>query len=170
MLDKLIDFLIQCLELFKFWVVIDPYEASVVLRLGKYLKTIEAGFHWIIPFGVDKCPALHIVPSTHSLGNESVTTKDGKSVGFHAVVTYRVHDIIKATLNVEDVDHAVRDAVAGEIGRVLRSKLWSELADDATYTEITAACRRRGFRYGIEVMDVQFAGLALCKNIRLMSN
>lgn len=170
MLDRLVDFLIQFIDLFRFWVIIDPYEGGVMLRLGKKLRLLDNGFHFKIPFHIDAALTVRTVPSTHSLGNESITTQDGKSVGFHAVVTYRVRDVEKALLEVDDVDHAVRDAVSGEIGRVLRSKTWSQLSDEDTYTEITAACRRRGWRYGIEIMSVQFSGMALCKSIRLMSN
>ena len=168
MLDKLIDFIIQFIELFKFWVVIHPFEAGVMLRLGKFYKIVECGFHWMLPFGVDHVITEHIVPTTHSLGDESTISKDGKSVGFHAVVTYKVRDIQKALLDVEDVDHAVRDACAGEIGRVMRESTWEEILAADILEKLTAACRKRGFRYGIEVMSVQLAGVAICRSIRLM--
>lgn len=168
MLDKLLDFVIQFIELFRFWVVIHPYEAGVQLRLGKFYKTLDCGLHWIIPFGVDHIASEHIVPTTHSLGDESITTADGKSLGFHAIVTYRVHNIKKALLDVEDVDHAVRDACSGEIGRVLRESTYEDIGFPSILTELTSACRARGFRYGIEILSVQLAGLALCKSLRLM--
>src|SRR5271167_4211909 len=113
MLDKLIDLILEFLHLFIFWHVIDPYEQGLILRLGKFRKLIDCGFHWIAPFGIDKVLAEHIVPTTHALGDASITTADGKSVGFHAVVTYKVRDLVKAILEVESSDHAVRDACAG---------------------------------------------------------
>lgn len=168
MLDRLIDFLIQFTELFKFWVVIHPYEAGVRLRLGKLHGVLECGLHWMIPFGVDHFIGEHIVPTTHSLGDESTTSKDGKSVGFHAVVTYKVRDIQKTLLEVDDVHHAVRDACCGEIGRVMRESTWQEMQGDEMLERLTAVCRKRGFRYGIEVMAVQLAGLAVCRSFRIM--
>lgn len=168
MLDKLIDFLIQCIELFKFWVVVHPYEAGVLLRLGKFNRVIECGFHWMLPFGIDHAATERTVPTTHSLGDESTISKDGKSVGFHAVVTYKVRDIQKALLEVDDVNHAVRDACCGEIGRVMRGSTWAEILGEDMLDKITTACRKRGFRYGIEVMSVQLAGVAICRSIRLM--
>lgn len=168
MLDKLIDFLIQCIELFKFWIVLHPYEAGVLMRLGKFRKVVECGFHWMLPFGIDHAITEHVVPTTHSLGDESTISKDGKSIGFHAVVTYKVRDIQKALLEVEDVDHAVRDACSGEIGRVLRESTWEEMLREDILDKLTAACRKRGFKYGIEIMSVQLAGIALVRSIRLM--
>lgn len=108
MLDKLVDFIVQCITLFKFWAVYQPYEAGALLRLGKFIRVLEPGFHWRYPFGIDQCLVEHTVPSTHSLGDESATTADGKSIGFHAVITYRVRDIAKALLEVDNVHHAVR--------------------------------------------------------------
>lgn len=168
MLDKLIDFLIQCIELFKFWLVLHPYEAGVRLRLGHFHEVLNEGFHWMIPFGVDTHLAEYIVPTTHSLGDESTTSKDGKSVGFHAVVTYKVRDIQKTLLEVDDVTHAIRDACCGEIGRVMRESTWEEMLAEDILEKLTAACRKRGFRYGIEVMSVQLAGISLVRSLRIM--
>jgi regulator of protease activity HflC (stomatin/prohibitin superfamily) len=170
MLDKLIDFLIQCIKLFQFWVVIEPFEQAVILRLGKLYKTIECGFHWVLPFGIDNAINHPIVPSTHDLGDTSTTSKDGKSMGYNAIVTYRVSSIQKAVLEVEDVNHAVRDACSGEIGRVLRSLDWKDMQGQECLEALTAACRKRGWRFGIEIMSVQLAGLTLCKSLRLMNH
>lgn len=170
MLDRLIDLVVQCIELFKFWHVVDPYEEALVLRLGKLNRHLKCGFHLVYPFGVERVYDEHIVPTTHSLGNESVTTADDVPIGFHAIVTYKVRDIKKLLLEVEDGNHAVRDAACGEIGRVLRESTWEEIRRPEILDKLTAAARRRGFRYGIEVMDVQLAGLARCKSLRLMSS
>jgi regulator of protease activity HflC (stomatin/prohibitin superfamily) len=169
MLDRLIDFLISCIELFKFWHVLDPYEEGVQLRLGKFRRILASGsIYFILPFGIDRCLAANVVPTTHTLGDESITTTDGKSVGFHAVVTYQVRNIKKALLDVEDVYHAVLDASSGEIGRVLRESTWAEIMAPEMLEKLTAACRARGFRFGIEIMSVQLAGVALVRSIRLM--
>lgn len=168
MFDKLVDVLLNFLHLFKFWIVVQPYEQAVQLRLGHYQKVLTEGLHWLIPFGVDYCISEHIVPTTHSLGDESVTSQDGKSVGFHAVVTYRISNIQKATLEVADSSHAVLDATCGEIGRVMRESTWAQMLQADLPERLTSACRKRGWRYGIEILSVQLAGLALVRSIRLM--
>jgi regulator of protease activity HflC (stomatin/prohibitin superfamily) len=168
MLDKLFDFLIQFVALFKFWAVYEPFEAGVLLRLGTFIRVLEPGFHWRIPFGVDQCLSAQTVPTVHSLGDESITTTDGKNIGFHAVVTFQVRDIKKALLDVSEVTHAVLDACAGEVGRVLREASWAEVMAPDMLDKLTKACRARGFRYGIEVMQVQLAGVSLVRSIRLM--
>lgn len=170
MFDLLVQTLLEFLHLFKFWAVIHPYEAGVKLRLGKFVTVLESGaFYWVIPFGIEQVLTEHIVPATHSLGEESITSKDGKSITFHAICTYRVNDIKKALLEIHDVDHAVRDACSGECGRVLHESTWDEIIDVAILDTLTAACRKRGWRYGIEIMSVQLAGLAIARNFRLFN-
>jgi regulator of protease activity HflC (stomatin/prohibitin superfamily) len=168
MLDRLIEFFISCIELFKFWQVVAPYEEGCQIRLGKFHRVLGSGLYFILPFGIDHCLIQCVVPTTHSLGDESITTKDDKSIGFHAVVTFQVRDIKKAMLDIEDVHHAVLDACSGEIGRVLRESTWAETRDPEMLDKLTTACRKRGFRFGIEVMAVQLAGISLVRSIRLM--
>lgn len=168
MFDKLVDVILGFIHLFKFWVVFQPYEAGVQIRLGTFRKILNPGFHWLLPFGIDYCVAEHTTPTTHSLGDESVTSKDGKSVGFHAIVTYRVSNIQKATLEVTDVNHAVLDATSGEIGRVMRESTWEEMLAGDLQDKLSIACRKRGWKYGIEILSIQLAGLALVRSLRIM--
>lgn len=170
MFDRLIDLLVGWLELLKFWHVVDPYEEALVLRLGKLHRHLLCGWHPILPFGIDRVLDEHTVPAVHSLGNESVTTRDGKSIGFHAIVTYRVRDIEKILLEVEDGNHAVLDACAGEVARVLRESTWEEIGQPEILDKLTSAARKRGFRFGVEIISIQLAGLALCRSIRLMNS
>lgn len=169
MLEPLLDFLLSTIELFRFWIVLQPYERGVQLRLGRFKRGLDPGLYLIAPFAVDRCLVHCIAPTTHSLGDESITTRDGKSVGFHAIVTYEIADIKKALLDVEDVTHAVLDAASGEIGRVLREATWEEIQAADILDKLTRACRKRGWRYGIEITAVQLAGVALVRSIRLMS-
>lgn len=171
MFDRLVELVIQFADLFRFWVVLDPFEQGVLIRLGKFVRVIEPGFHWVLPLHIDYVMFESVVPTTHSLGNESITTKDGKSVGYHAIVTYKVHDIEKAMLRISDTAHALRDACGGEIGRVLRDHNWHDIIGSVEILDkLTEACRKRGFKYGIEVIQVQLASLALVRSIRLMND
>jgi regulator of protease activity HflC (stomatin/prohibitin superfamily) len=170
MLDRLIDFLLSCLGLFKFWIVLAPYEQGVLVRLGKFIRVLDPGMHWVIPLNIDHVYYEHVVPRTHELRPESVTSADGKSVSFTAVITFQVRRVEKALLEVEDVGHAVVDACCGEIGRVLRSATWSEMMDESMLEKLTSACRKKAFKWGIEVIQVQLAGIAIARNIRLIQN
>lgn len=169
MFDKLVEIVIQFAELFKFWVVMMPYEGGVKLRLGKYVKNLDPGWNWMIPFGIDQYEHEHTVPRTHSLPAQSVTLADGKQAGFEAVITYKVRDIEVALLQVENSDHAIQDSCAGQIAHTIMQCTWSELVESDDWNDrVLKACRQRGFKFGLEITNVQFSTLALMKNLRLL--
>lgn len=62
MLDRLIDLLVEFVELFQCFVYIDEFEEAVVLRAGRYNRTIGPGFHWIIPFNIEDLIDVNIKP------------------------------------------------------------------------------------------------------------
>jgi regulator of protease activity HflC (stomatin/prohibitin superfamily) len=168
-LDRLVDFLIQFLDLFKFWCVLNPFERGVLLRLGKFKRIVEPGLTWLWPFGVDHVMWESVVPRTHSLVDQSCTTRDGKQVGLQAVITYKIRDIDVALLEVEHHEDALRDSCSGTIGQVMSTFTWEEItAGEAVTEKITKACRQKGFKYGLEVMSVQFASMGLVKTLRLL--
>jgi len=168
-IDRILDFVIQFAELFKFWIILEPYEAGVQTRLGKFVKVLEPGLHWLIPFSVDKTLHEHTTPRTTHLRDQSVTTTDGKQISFAAVITHQIHDVKTCLLEVEDAEHAIYDSCSGAIAHELSNMSWAEVIEGDNATDrATKACRKRGFRYGIAVNSVQFATLALTKTIRLM--
>jgi len=170
MIDRLVEVLLQFIELFRFWVILPPYEGGVLIRLGKFVKVLEPGLHWILPMGIDRTEHEHMVPRTHTLGDQSVTTLDGKQVGFQAVITYKVRDIKVALLEVENSEHAIQDSCAGTIGHIMAQCTWDDIVKgEEVMDKVTTACRKRGFKFGLEITSCQFATLSLVKTIRLLN-
>lgn len=170
MFDRLVDFLIDSLKLFQFWVVIDPYERGIQLRLGRFEGVLEPGLHFLIPGAVDRVVTENVVPRTHRLTGLAATTSDGKAVGFDAVITYRINDIVKAVLEVEHVEDAIADSCAGIICTQLSGQGWETIVHEGAPEALTAACRKRGWKWGVEIMAVQLVGAALVKSLRLMTS
>lgn len=169
MLDRLMDFVIQFLSLGKFWVVIYSYRRGVLMRFGKFHHVLEPGIHWILPLHIDVAMSDVIVMRTHHLGALATTTMDGKQAGFEVIVTHKIHDIETALLKVDKVEDAIKDACLGTIGQVLSGLNWTELNLPSTTELLTAACRKKGWKYGIEVISVQLAGISIVRNIRIMN-
>lgn len=167
MFDRLIDLILSSLQAFLFFTIIDVYEKGVILRLGRYHRTIEPGFHFIAPFFVDRVLTDTVVPTTKVLGTQSLTTQDGVSVVLEAVVTYRTHDIRRLLLEVENAESAMRDACYGVISRAVTYAQWDDLRTAAFVDQLTKDVRKRAFKFGIEVQDVQLGDLARSRSIRL---
>lgn len=167
MLDKLVDFIIQSLRAFQCGVVVHQYEGAVLLRLGVFKRELKPGFHWLLPFFIDFTLHEYVVPRTERISGLSTTTRDGKSVGFDAVVTYRISDIVKATLEVHDLKDAIADSCAGIIGTQLSESSWEDIRNGTAVEALTSACRKRGWKWGVEIQGVQLTGVAIVKNLRV---
>lgn len=150
-------------------VIVDPYEGAVLLRMGTFKRELPGGgWYWKVPFA-DRVIPEHVVPRTERISGLATTTLDAKSIGFDAVVTYRISDIVKATLEVSALKDAIADSCAGIIGTELSNSTWDDIAHGRTTESLALACRKRGWRWGVEVMSVQLTGVALVRNFRISS-
>jgi regulator of protease activity HflC (stomatin/prohibitin superfamily) len=170
MFDRLFDIVLQFLDLFKFWVILDPFEQGVLLRLGHYKRSLERGFHWIAPFNIDNVLIDNVVPRTVNLGEQGLTTRDGKSITVSAVVTAKISHIERALLEVENVDEALMDSCYATIGDLIVQHDWDTIRTPEFTDTVTKACRKQAFRYGIEILRVQFADRLPVKAFRLLSS
>ena len=167
MLDRLFELIATSLNSLVPWVVLEPYERGVYLRLGRFVREVEPGFHWVIPCHIDTIYHENVVPRTERLSGLATTTSDGRSVGFDAVITYRISNIQKAILEVNDLKDAIADSCAGTIGTTLSNVTWEEIRHGDVVDRLTAECRKRGWKWGVEIQSVQLTGIALVKNLRI---
>ncbi len=167
MFDKLIDILREVWSELVPVEIVPPFNGGVQLRMGKLLRVLEGGrWYWKIPFA-DCTITEHTVPRTERLTGLATTTVDGKAIGFDAVITYRISDIQKALLEVNDLKDAIADTCAGIIGTELSNTSWTDIIHGNTVEMLTAACRKRGWKWGVEIQQVQLTGVAPVKNLRV---
>lgn len=167
MLDKLLDWLREIWHELIPICVLHPYDGAVQLRMGKALRVLEGGsWYWKIPFA-DDILNEHVVPRTERLTGLATTTSDGKAIGFDAVITWRISDVRKAMLEVADLKDAIADSCAGIIGTELSNMAWIDIIHGNTVEALTAACRKRGWKWGVEIQQVQLTGIAPVKNLRV---
>jgi regulator of protease activity HflC (stomatin/prohibitin superfamily) len=167
MLDRLIDVLFQFLEAFRIIYVVDEYERGVVLRLGRFHRELDPGWHWVVPFYVERVIVDNVVPRTMNMGSLNLTTSDGNQVGIGVIITARIHNIQKALLGVEGVDDAMRDVCYAEIATVVHTHTWADLQKEDINEKLLKACRPRAFTYGIEIIRAQISDLAKGKSLFL---
>lgn len=167
MFDKLIDVLVSIADQFRFFQVIREFERGVVLRFGKFSRSLEPGFHWILPFSIENVVLDNVVPRTVNLGAQALTTKDGKNVVVSGVVTAAIRDIEKALLEVESVDDAIKDSCYATIAALISAATWDEIRSEEFVDRLTKACRKQAWKYGVEITRVQLSDIALAKALRV---
>lgn len=167
MFDKLIEFLSQFWEGTRPWTVILEYERAVLLRLGRYSKTLGPGLHWVIPW-VDTTISVSTVANTYHLADQSLITRDGEAVSVSAVITYEIADVRKALLEVEGGTAAVADISFGAIAEWVCNHTLDELREPRNWPRIATVVRKQGKTYGIDVKRVTFSDITRSKTLRLL--
>jgi regulator of protease activity HflC (stomatin/prohibitin superfamily) len=86
--------------------IVRPVEKGVVEFLGKYARTADAGFNWIIPF-LHKMYRINITEQRVDVEPQSIITKDKLNAIVDGVIYYKVTDAKRSIYNVNNYVTAV---------------------------------------------------------------
>lgn len=111
-------------------IIVPQQEARVVEWLGKYRRTLDAGWHILIPF-------VETVRYRHSLKEIAVDipeqmciTKDNVQVGVDGIIYMKVLDPARASYGIHDYGFAItqlaQTALRSEIGKIELDKTFEE--------------------------------------------
>jgi regulator of protease activity HflC (stomatin/prohibitin superfamily) len=91
----------------KAWLTVPQGYEYTLVRLGRYKKTLEPGFHLIQPFLEGVGRRINMMEQVLDVPRQEVITKDNAMVGVDAVVFYQVMDAAKAAYEVDNLRLAV---------------------------------------------------------------
>lgn len=167
MFDRIFDFFADIYESLIPCAVIDEYEAAVVLRFGKYHRTIGPGLRWIIPFGVEEVMKDTVVRTTSYLSQQSLTTLDGHPVVSSPIIVYKIGNIKRWLLEVDDAEDALHDMTYGLNEELTMKSNLEDVFQPEFAERLTEAVKEAGVSWGARVEAVKFSDRAKCKSIRL---
>lgn len=168
MLEKLVDFLINVIRIFQFFSVVYAYQAGVVLRFGKYQRTVGPGFLWLFPFYVDQLIVENVVLETLPVGPQSLTTSDGISIILGTVVSFTIEDVKKFLLEVEGRNEFIEDSAYGIQSKFISLHTWDQLCTLDLENELSKTMRRRAKEWGVNIVRVQVSDFTRSSSFRLI--
>src|SRR3990167_748125 len=83
--------------------IVRPVEVRLVERFGMYVKTLNPGFAFIVPF-IERVISVNITETMADVEPQIVITKDKLNVEVDALVYYKVSDAQKAAYNIDDYE------------------------------------------------------------------
>ncbi|MEN8112803.1 MAG: SPFH domain-containing protein [Actinomycetota bacterium] len=81
--------------------IIQQHEQGLIERFGRYRKTVDPGFHMIVPF-IEKMKKVDMREQVVDVPPQEVITKDNVVVTVDAVVYYQATDPVKLKYNVSN--------------------------------------------------------------------
>lgn len=136
--------------------IIRPIEKGLIERLGKYKKTGEQGFHWIIPV-IDKLIRVNVTENMVDVEPQKIITKDDLNATVDAVVYFRVIEPKKAIYNAEDyrrqITSLARTTLRDIIGKMTLTEANSKR--DALNAILETELDKQTDAWGIDVIRVE---------------
>jgi len=138
------------------------WEESIILRLGKYNRTIESGLFIKIPIietSISRDKRVRAI----DIPRQEVITKDNISVGVDAVVFLKVVDTKKSIVNIQDVIHAIKQYSQTTLRNIIGQKSLDELLEKRE--EISKAIKKsvdaESEKWGIDVTGIELQNIEL---------
>jgi modulator of FtsH protease HflK len=178
-LSLIIVFVVAVLALTSYYTVAADSE-GVVLRFGKYMKTVEPGLHFKLPFGID---TVAVIPTRRQLKLEfgfttpgylsnpiqasedpneekSMVTGDLNAVLVEWVVQYRIEDPSQYLFDVRNPGETLRDVSEAAMREVIGDRTVDEVITIGRQDIETEALTRmqelsKRYHLGIRVDQVQ---------------
>ena len=132
-----------------------PQKSNFVIeRLGKYSRTLDSGFHILIPF-VDKVAYMHsLKEEVIDVQRQTCVTRDNIQVGIDGILYLQVIDPHKASYGINDYRYAsaqlAQTTMRSELGKMELDKTFEER--DVLNTNIVAAINEAAGPWGIQVL------------------
>ncbi len=105
---------------------LDQQERAVVLRLGKYLETVNPGLHWNWPI-IDRVAKVNVT-KVQSVGHHSVMlTQDENIVDVSISVQYRVADPQNYLLKVKQPEGSLEQAMESALRHVVGGAMMDQI-------------------------------------------
>lgn len=170
MFDRLVELIKSFGRAFIFWYVVDPYEAGIILRLGKFHRMSKEGFNWTWPLYLERVLTANVATHTLTVGPQSLKTKDGKSLVITTVITCTVKDVKKFILEINGGVTALDDAAPGAVSDLIMANTLEDLEKMRLQTRLTNAIRELAEPWGIAVRRVQIVDFSPMRSIRLLQH
>ena len=166
--DRIMDWIEAVISYFQFLFVIDQYDMGVVLRFGVYHRTVGPGLHWMIPWNIEETLEDTVVRTTSYLETQTVTSSDGKSVNITAILVYKIGNIKRWLLEVDDAEVALHDMTYGIISELAETKTWADIMNPSFMDEVTEMVQEEAISWGARVEAVKLSDRVQSRSLRLM--
>jgi len=145
---------IAVVTLFKTARVVPQRQQFVIERLGKYSKTLEAGFHILIPF-LDKVAYKHSLKEIAiDVPSQTCITKDNIAVEIDGILYMQVMDAKSASYGIENYVFATsqlaQTTLRSEIGKIDLDKTFEER--DTINSEVVHAVDKASDPWGVKIL------------------
>jgi regulator of protease activity HflC (stomatin/prohibitin superfamily) len=166
-MNQLKDIIDYLFNLIKIWVIIQPWETALKVRLGKKIIILKKGIHFKIPYfdSIYKQEnRLRIV----SMPIQTVTTKDFKTITIDSAIGYSIVDIKKLYETLYHPEMTIINIVMSEVSKVIYSNNLDEISISNIEDEILK--KLHILDYGLKFESYKIKTFAVVRTYRIIND
>jgi regulator of protease activity HflC (stomatin/prohibitin superfamily) len=146
---------------------VNQYERGIVFTMGKYSKTWQPGWHFLIPV-FQKLTKVDVRVKAVDVPDQEAITKDNIPVRINAVIYYRISDAEKSIIEVENFFYAVsqlaQTTMRNAVGEVSLNELLSNKQEISEGIEKKIDATSDG--WGVDVQSVELKDIVLPESLK----
>jgi membrane protease subunit HflK len=172
MFNKLMEVILCVVSKLPHFVTIPPDEQAIVLRFGKYVKTLDEGGHYLFHW-----PLIHTVMQVVctrqliDIDKQDILTNDGQSITLNASIEYVIDEPYKALLSVSDYDEQLQELAGEYFRQAIMERSLDECIEeiDQIKLEVFEAIEEEADKqYGVSVLAIYIPTFTKAHTIRLI--
>lgn len=140
----------------------------VIERLGKFSRTLDSGFHLLVPF-IDKVAYQHTLKEeVIDVARQACVTKDNIQVGINGVMYIQVIDAHKASYGINDYRYAASQLAQTTMRSVIGQTDLDKTFEERTKIneEVVKALDEAAAPWGIKVLRYEISDIELPASIK----
>ncbi len=135
-------------------VIVPQKSAFIIERLGKYNRTLEAGFHVLIPFVDKSAYSFTLKEQVVDIPAQICITKDNVSVEVDGIIYLEVQDAFKAAYGIDNylkaASQLAQTTLRSAIGKIDLDKTFEER--EKINNEVIEAIDQAALSWGVKVL------------------
>lgn len=148
--------------------IVPQKEAYIVERLGKYSRTLEAGFHVLIPFIDNVAYRFSLKESVVDVPAQVCITQDNVSVEVDGVLYIEVQDPVKAAYGIDyylrGASQLAQTTLRSALGKISLDKTFEER--ESINAEVVTAIDEAAQTWGVKVLRYEIKDITPPVSVR----
>ncbi len=146
--------------LFSGFYIVDPAERGVILRFGAYSETTGPGWHWHIPYPVERVEKVNVDQVRPMQHHAQMLTRDENLIQIALSVQYQVKDAKDYLFRVRDPDYTLKEVTESALREVVGSKTLDNIFSETGGREVLVDETEKNIQ---QLLDTYQAGLRVVK-------
>lgn len=152
---------------FQWWIVVQPWEQALRVRMGKHVQRIGPGVHLRIPL-VHSVYRQSVRMRVTTLPLQTLTTTDGKTLTLAATVGYVIDDIERLYQTLHHAEGTIINMAQSTIAEYVSTSTLKDVQPAAVESHVSG---KLAFdRYGLGEARIRIVDFAVVRTFRLMNS